>query len=245
MNCAICGRPNPEGYRFCAGCGVPSVPTNQQPPTPTSSLTPPTPPTYSNRQPNAGARSTQFNWNKVMRYQAAIVVGSFLAIVGLFLPWVSSFGLSFSGLSIHGFLWFSFLFLVAVMVLSVLEMFIQGFSDSWPLHPLVSGMAIFSALLVLIGLLDSPSGFGWSIGPFWCLIFSLALVAVSLAPFVPGLHFLRIPLTRSSALLGTVSGSDRTPLPDSPRSPRRFCPSCGKVIEFDSQFCSSCGSRTT
>ena len=242
MNCANCGRPNPEGYRFCAGCGVPSVPTEQQPPTPTRS---PTPPTFSTRQPNTGTNSMQFSWNKVMRYQAAIVVGSFLAIVGLFLPWVSSFGLSFSGLSIHGFLWFSFLFLVAIMVLSILEIFIQGFSDSWPLHPLVMGMATFSALLVLIGLLDSPGGYGWSIGPFWCLIFSLALVAASLAPFVPRLHFLRIPLSRSPALLGTVSGTDRSSSPYTPRTPRRFCPSCGKVIEFDSQFCASCGSKTT
>jgi len=249
VNCEKCGRPNPEGSRFCGGCGAPSGPATrlvQDAPTlstPQSAATFSSPPTFSVGQTNTRVNTPEFNWSRVSRFQIGTAVGSFLTIVGLFLPWASGYGYSFSGLSIHGFLWFSFLILVAVLVLTVLEVFIPGFSDNWPQQPVVSGIAMFSALLVLIGVLDFPGGYGWSIGPFWCLVMSIALVAVTLTPYVPALYFL-LPISTSVAT-GTTPGVGRVSPVKSQEPARQFCPSCGNAIDSNSQFCAYCGARTS
>lgn len=237
MNCEKCGRSNPIGFRFCSGCGAPSAP-------PVTYSPPPVTQTNVIRQPSGGPTSIDFSWNRVMRFQGVITVGSVLVIVGLFLPWVSSYGFSFSGLSIHGFLWLSFLLMVAVLVLSVLEVLIPGFSESWPLRPVVAGIVLFSAVLILLGVVNMPGGFSWSFGPIWSLIVVISTALASLAPFVPSFAFLRLPISTSTMNANGFGGASSQAPPSAHGQIGSFCSSCGNAIDPSAQFCSSCGSPT-
>lgn len=232
MNCEQCGRLNPVGYKFCGGCGALAGPLSQ-------ALPPP--PVFYAPQSEIPRRPSEFNWNRVNRFEVGIVVGSFLTIVGFFLPWVSTFGFSVSGLTLHSFLWFAFLLLLGVMVLSILKIFVPGFSENWPFETALTGMVLFSGLLVVIALIDSPGGFSWSIGPFWCLIMVAATGIASLAPFVVGFQFLRVPIATSTSSVSGTSSDARTSPPSESGSSRRFCSACGNPIDSGERFCSSCG----
>jgi hypothetical protein len=176
-----------------------------------------------------------------MRFEAATVVGSFLTIIGLYLPWASSYGFSFSGFSVHSFLWFAFLLLLAVMVLSIVKIFLPAVSEGWPFQTVLAGMVLFAALMVLIAAIDIPSGLGWSFGQVWSLI-AIAVTSVAvLAPFVLAFHFLRVSIAVPASGgqgFSVESGDSRS---TDPGQSRRFCSSCGQSMQSGERFCSSCG----
>jgi hypothetical protein len=175
-----------------------------------------------------------------MRFQVGIIGGSFLTIVGLYLPWASTYGVSFSGFSIHSFLWLAFLMLLAVFALSILDLFIPTLSEGWPFQTVLVGVVLFAALLTLIAAVDVPTGFGWNIGQVWTLIAVAGTSIAALSPLVSAFQFLRIPVSTTKIGVGAAHNVVGTSFPAESGLPRRFCSACGSPMEADEQFCSSC-----
>jgi hypothetical protein len=237
VNCSQCGQSNPVGFKFCSKCGAQAATSGAAP------LAPPVAgPGGANVAGPVTTTSAGLDWNRVSRFELVTVVGAFLTLVGLYLPWLSAFGFSVSGIDAHGYLWLSWLCLVAVIVLSIIKVFSPGFSETWPFHNLVAGLVLFAALMVVIGFIDTLTGSFWSFGPFWTLLMIGATSVAVLTPLISGLDFLRLPVstTQRAAPMTTVTGS---PAPTPPGTAQRFCSACGNQIVGQETFCSRCGNK--
>ena len=239
MQCSRCGKALPEGAVFCGGCGARvEVATPSVPPTPTPTLTP-TPTPLAGSAPASvpvSPVSSAFDWGRVQRYDVGIVGAAFLAMIGLFLPWGSigypGFSVSGSGFSFHVSFWLSFLLLIAIIALSIVKVLVPTFAGSWPMQPVILGMAGLSTLIVLIGFRTFFSGVSLSIGPFWCVVMLAALLVSILTPMV-NIRAFNQPLVAPSTRRGPAVASA------SPTA-GAFCSSCG-APSAGSRFCSRCG----
>jgi hypothetical protein len=239
VHCGQCGQLNPEGFKFCSKCGAPAAAPPSWVATP-QSATP-----FTGIAPTpliTGATSPGFDWNRVMRYEAITTVGAFLTLVGFYLPWLSAFGFSVSGIGAHSYLWLAWLCLVAVIVLSIVKMFSPGFTQTWPYQNLLVGLILFSSLLVFIAFIGTLSGSYWSFGPFWTLLMAAATSVAALAPLINGLDFLRVPVS-STPSHQRSSNTFVSPAPTSTVGSSRFCGACGAPVDTDEPFCSHCGSK--
>jgi hypothetical protein len=111
MYCAHCGQQLEEGAHFCRKCGQPigqppqqppayqqptQQPSYQQPSTPAYQQ--PQPPAY--QQPSYGSykHATGANFKLPANWKIYLpVLGTLLAFFGFILPWVSGYGISYSG----------------------------------------------------------------------------------------------------------------------------------------------------
>ena len=238
MHCSQCGQLNPVGFKFCSKCGAPAMtPSAAQsaPPVAGSGVA------YS-AAPVTSTTSPGLDWNRVARFEVVTVVGAFLTLVGLYLPWISAFGLSLSGIDSHGYLWLSWLCLVAVIVLSIIKIFSPGFSETWPFQNLLVGLVMFAALMVVIGFISTLTGSFWSFGPFWTLLTAGATSVAVLTPLIGGLDFLRAPVSTTPRAAPQVN-VDLSAVPAPSVTTQRFCPACGSQAVVQEVFCSKCGNK--
>jgi hypothetical protein len=103
-------------------------------------------------------------------------------LVSFWLPWYSVGPISVDGLSVHGWLFIAMLdsivlvFYVVITAFGVGDLAEQGRMSKDQLLALITGVNL---VLVVLGFLLKPTGFGWSWGAF----FALAAAAVAFLPF--------------------------------------------------------------
>jgi hypothetical protein len=159
------------------------------------------PPTGGGPQPprQSSLPPVNFDHNRLTRVDKIVAVGSFIALISIWLPWYSiSWGsstfqdagsASVSGTTGHGWLWLEFI--VALVLLAYL-----GARAAWERMPftvpvahaplLIAGVSL-QLLLVLIAFIDIPygsEGVGWDWGAFIALLAALAAAAPVLVPAV-------------------------------------------------------------
>jgi hypothetical protein len=103
-------------------------------------------------------------------------------LISFWLPWYSVGPISVDGLSVHGWLFIAMLdsivlvFYIVITAFGVGDLAAQGRMSKDQLLALITGVNL---VLVVLGFLLKPTGFGWSWGAF----FALAAAAVAFLPF--------------------------------------------------------------
>jgi len=195
------GYGSPGGYGPSGGYGPgPAAPTGQysaagQYPPPSQQPPPGYPQPGGQYQPGQGgggaAGTFQFDLKRLNRVDQIVGVASFVVLISIFLPWytvsLGAFGsVSGSGTDVHGWLWLVFVLDLAIIAYLVLR---AGWEESQsPVRvPVAHDRLLMAAaglqlLLVLIALLDMPSGVGLDWGAFLGLLAALAAAAVLVPP---------------------------------------------------------------
>jgi hypothetical protein len=190
MNCSQCGHEAPEGANACPNCGA-SLATAAPP---GASAAPPgagspMPVGATPAASGSGAPGFAFDINRLTRVERIIGGATIVLLISLFLPWdkysetetlngvtSSSASVSFSGYSLHGYLWIVFILSLAVIGFLVAK---AGFATMPFALPVSEDQALLVAtaisfILVLIGFLlrsyggsTSSAGLGYSYHAGW------------------------------------------------------------------------------
>jgi hypothetical protein len=123
---------------------------------------------------------------------------AFVLFISLFLPWFSisagsgvySLSLSWSGLSAHGYLYIPLILSIGLVLYLVARAGLpQQLKLPIPHEMLVLAVSAVNLLLVLIGFLAKPGGYGisgvgWDFGAFIGLLAALAALAPTVMPMI-------------------------------------------------------------
>ncbi len=215
MNCTQCGHETLEGANACPNCGASlatAAPPGASAAPPGASAAPPgagaAMPVGATPAAGSGAPGFAFDINRLTRVERIIGGATIVLLISLFLPWdkygytetvngvtSSSSSISFSGYSLHGYLWIVFVLSLAVIAFLVAK---AGFATMPFTLPVTEDQALLVAtaisfVLVLIGFLlrsyggsASGSGLGYSYHAGWSYSFgsfvSLIAAVVAVVP---------------------------------------------------------------
>ncbi len=223
MYCMNCGQSLAADARSCEKCGAVQ---GDEPSGPPPSAPDAGPGGWSAMPPDAQRTAfaipqlsgLEFDAKRLGRGDMIAGGASLLLLISLFLPWfhvqaeiapgftVPIPGLTRSGLGAHG-----WLFIVLLSSLAVIAYILaRAFAVQLPItaahwQVLAAGTGV-GLLLTLIGLVDKPSGFGWSVGAFIGILAAIAAMAGA-------------ALVRNDAKRVSVSAMPPPPMPPPPAPP--------------------------
>jgi hypothetical protein len=136
-----------------------------------------------------------FDLNRATTVDKVVAVATFITMISIWLPWYTAsdgiYSGSFSGTSVHGWLWLEFLLALVLIAYLVARVAWDNLPFNLPVaHAplLIVGTAV-QLLLVLIAFIDIPSGggvlsVGWGFGAFLGLLAALVAGGPVLVPAV-------------------------------------------------------------
>ena len=208
MICTQCEGAIPQGAAACPHCGALVVIAEGIGTDATVGISPPsaaaggggpfgapTAPTAGTPGPSSAAafKFDAGRWNQNDRIAGAATLVLFIS---LFLPWFSFHfviaSVSISGLTTHGYLYLVLLICLAIFAYLVARAGFEQMPFKLPMahEPVLLIATVVNLVLVLIGVIDKPSLWGWSYGGFLALI----AAAVAAAPLgLPAIQARRKP----------------------------------------------------
>jgi Double zinc ribbon len=184
----------PGGYNNAPG-GYSNPGTPQQPGYPQGQYQPPAGGGYTPGSTGSGVPPVSFDLNRATTVDKVVAVATFIAMISIWLPWVSvsagGFSGSASGTAVHGWLWLEFLLAIVLIAYLVARVAWDKLPFGQPVaheRVLIVGTAV-QLLLVLIAFFDIPSGgygvsVGWDFGAFLGLLAALVAGGPVLVPAV-------------------------------------------------------------
>lgn len=202
MICTQCESAIPDGATVCTNCGALVViaggigtdaTVGTTPPPAAAGAGPfgaPTAPSSGSPGPSSGP-AFKFDASRWSQKDRIAGVATLVLFISLFLPWFSFHFLiasvSISGLTAHGYLYLVLLICLATFAYLVARAGFEQMPFKLPMahEPVLLVATVVNLVLVLIGVIDKPSLWGWSYGGF------LALIAAGVAAAPLGLPLIQ------------------------------------------------------